>query len=142
MKISARNLFKGTISALQNGAVNSKVEISLGGGDKLTAVVTQESAQELGLATGKEVIAIIKAPWIMLMTDTSGVRLSARNILTGTVRTIEAGAVNTEVTLALPGGTELTSMVTKEAVAELGLRPGSTVSEVNKASNIILGVPA
>lgn len=142
MKISARNLFKGTISALQNGAVNSKVEISLGGGDKLTAVVTQESAQELGLATGKEVIAIIKAPWIMLMTDTSGVRLSARNILTGTVRTIEAGSVNTEVTLALPGGTEITSMVTKEAVAELGLRPGSTVSAVIKASNIILGVPA
>lgn len=141
MKISARNVFKGTVSDLVNGAVNAKVEIALGGGDRLTAVVTQESAQSLGLATGKEVVAIIKAPWVMLMTD-SNIRLSARNILTGTVKTIEAGAVNTEVTLALPGGTEITSVVTKEAVAELGLRPGSTASAVIKASNIILGVPA
>lgn len=141
MKISARNVFKGTVSDITSGAVNAKVEIALGGGDTLTAVVTQESAQSLGLATGKEVVAIIKAPWVMLMTDNS-VRLSARNILTGTVKTIEAGAVNTEVTIGLPGGTEITSVVTKEAVAELGLRPGSTATAVIKASNIILGVPA
>ena len=78
----------------------------------------------------------------MLMTDNSGIRLSARNILTGTVKSIEAGAVNTEVTIALPGGTEITSVVTKEAVAELGLKPGGTASAVIKASNVILGVPA
>lgn len=142
MKISARNVFKGTISNLQTGAVNAKVDISLGGNDKLTAVVTTESAQALELATGKEVVAIIKAPWVMLMTDNSGIRLSARNILTGIVKSIEAGAVNTEVTIALPGGTQITSVVTKEAVAELGLKPGSTASAVIKASNIILGVPA
>jgi molybdate transport system regulatory protein len=142
MKISARNVFKGTISNLQTGAVNAKVDISLGGNDKLTAVVTTESAQALELATGKEVVAIIKAPWVMLMTDNSGIRLSARNILTGIVKSIEAGAVNTEVTIALPGGSQITSVVTKEAVAELGLKPGSTASAVIKASNIILGVPA
>lgn len=141
MRISARNVFKGTISNLQNGAVNAKVDISLGGNDKLTAVVTTESAQALGLAAGKEVVAIIKAPWVMLMTDCSGIRLSARNILTGIVKCIETGAVNTEVTIALPGGTEITSVVTKEAVAELGLKPGSTASAVIKASNVILGVP-
>lgn len=142
MKISARNVFKGTISSLQTGAVNAKVDINIGNGDKLTAVVTVESAQALELATGKDVMAIIKAPWVMLMTDNSGIRLSARNILTGTVKSIEAGAVNTEVTIALPGGTEITSVVTKEAVAELGLKPGGTASAVIKASNVILGVPA
>ena len=55
---------------------------------------------------------------------------------------VEAGSVNTEVSLVLSGGTEVTSMVTKEAVAELGLRPGVAVSAVIKATNVILGVPA
>ncbi|SEI40137.1 molybdate transport system regulatory protein [Azotobacter beijerinckii] len=142
MKISARNVFSGTVSALKEGAVNAEVDIALSGGDKLAAVVTMESAKSLGLAAGKPVVAVIKAPWVLLMTDGSGYRLSARNILTGTVKTIEAGAVNAEVTLTLAGGTEITSVVTKEAVAELGLKPGGSASAVIKASNVILGVPA
>lgn len=88
MKVSARNVFKGTISELQTGVVNAKVDVHLGGGDRLTAVVTVESAQSLELAVGKEVIAIVKAPWVMLMADDSGIRLSARNILTGIVKTL------------------------------------------------------
>ncbi|MFB8830346.1 molybdopterin-binding protein [Azotobacter sp. CWF10] len=142
MKISARNVFTGTVSALKEGAVNAEVDILLGGGDKLAAVVTMESAKALQLTAGKPVVAVVKAPWVLLMTDGSGYRLSARNILTGTVKTIETGAVNAEVTLALPGGTEITAMVTKEAVAELGLKPGGSASAVIKASNVILGVPA
>ncbi|GAB3466351.1 TOBE domain-containing protein [Azotobacter salinestris] len=142
MKISARNVFTGTVSALKEGAVNAEVDIILGGGDKLAAVVTMESAKALQLAAGKPVVAVVKAPWVLLMTDGSGYRLSARNILTGTVKTIETGAVNAEVTLSLPGGTEITAMVTKEAVAELGLKPGGSASAVIKASNVILGVPA
>lgn len=142
MKISARNVFSGTVSALKEGAVNAEVDIALGGGDKLAAVVTMESVNSLALAAGKPVIAVIKAPWVLLMTDGSGYRLSARNILNGTVKSIEAGAVNAEVTLTLAGGTEITSVVTKEAVAELGLKPGGSASAVIKASNVILGVPA
>ncbi|MBB3101931.1 TOBE domain-containing protein [Azomonas macrocytogenes] len=142
MKISARNVFKGKISALQAGAVNAKIDIDLGGGDTLVAVVTMDSVKSLDLAQGKEVAAIVKAPWVMLLTEGSDIRLSARNILTGTVKSIEAGSVNTEVTLALPGGTEVTSIVTKDAVAELGLKPGSSASAVIKASSVILGVPA
>jgi len=142
MKISARNVFNGTISELKEGTVNAEVDIALGGGDTLAAVVTLESVRSLGLTTGKPVIAVIKAPWVLLMNDSSGYKLSARNILHGTVKTIEAGAVNAEVTLTLAGGTEITSMVTKEAVAELGLKPGGSASAVIKASNVILGVPA
>ncbi|MEE4463442.1 TOBE domain-containing protein, partial [Azotobacter chroococcum] len=103
MKISARNVFNGTVSALKEGSVNAEVDIVLGGGDKLAAVVTLESARSLELTAGKPVVAVIKAPWVLLMTDSSGYRLSARNILTGTVKSIETGAVNAEVTLALPG---------------------------------------
>ncbi|MCC6077350.1 molybdopterin-binding protein [Pseudomonas sp. GCM10022188] len=142
MKISARNVFKGTISALQPGAVNAEVAVDLGGSDQLVAVVTMESVKSLELAEGAEVLAIVKAPWVLLMTDDSGVRLSARNQLRGTVKSIEPGSVNTEVVLTLAGGTEVTSIVTREAVSELGLKPGSAATALIKASNVILGVPA
>lgn len=142
MKVSARNVLKGTISSVQSGTVNAEVDIALGGGDQLVAVITMESVKALQLAAGKEVVALVKAPWVMLMTDADAVRLSARNCLSGTVTAVAPGTVNAEVTLTLPGGTEISSVVTKEAVAELGLKPGVTATAVIKASNVILGIPA
>ncbi|PKO56296.1 MAG: transporter [Betaproteobacteria bacterium HGW-Betaproteobacteria-19] len=142
MKVSARNVFKGSISAVLHGAVNAEVEVSLGGSDKLVAIVTMESVRTLELTVGTDVVALVKAPWVMLMADGSDIRLSARNCLRGRVKSIELGAVNAEVTITLPGGTEVSSVVTREAVSELGLKPGVAATAVIKASNVILGVPA
>jgi molybdate transport system regulatory protein len=142
MKVSARNVFKGTISALQPGAINTEVQISLPGGDELVAIITRASAQALELAEGKEVFALIKAPWVMLMTEHTDIRLSARNTLSGTIKSIETGAVNAEVTLSLSGGAEIHAIVTRDAVNELALKPGCSATAVIKASSIILGVPA
>ena len=140
MKVSARNVFKGTVDAVQPGVVNAEVDIALGGGDKLVAVVTMESVKNLELAAGRAVVALVKAPWVMLMTDSGGLRLSARNCLHGTVKSVAPGAVNAEVTLVLAGGTEVAAVVTREAVAELGLKPGVAASAVIKASHVILAV--
>ncbi len=142
MKVSARNVFKGTISHLQPGAVNAEVSLKLSGGNELVAVVTMESVKSLGLAVGKEAVALVKAPWVMLMTESSDIRLSARNCLEGKVTSVTDGAVNAEVVIKLDGGSEVYSIVTREAVAELGLAPGVSATAVIKASHIILGVPA
>lgn len=142
MKVSARNVFKGTISQLQSGAVNAEVSLKLAGGNELVAVVTMESVKSLGLAVGKEAVALVKAPWVMLMTESSDIRLSARNCLEGKVTHVTDGAVNAEVVIQLDGGSEVYSIVTREAVAELGLAPGVSATAVIKASHIILGVPA
>lgn len=141
MKISARNVFEGTVKALRPGNVNAEVVVALGGGEQLTAIITLESCRELGLAEGKPVVALVKAPWVMVMTDASGVRLSARNSLAGTVKSVEVGAINGEVVIALPGGTEIAAVVTKEAVQELGLAPGAAATAIIKASHIVLGAP-
>ncbi len=142
MKVSARNVFKGIISHLQPGAVNAEVSLKLSGGNELVAVVTMESVKSLGLAVGKEAVALVKAPWVMLMTESSDIRLSARNCLEGKVTSVTDGAVNAEVVIKLDGGSEVYSIVTREAVAELGLAPGVSATAVIKASHIILGVPA
>jgi|CXWL01.1.fsa_nt_gi molybdate transport system regulatory protein len=142
MKASARNVFKGQVSQVVEGAVNAEVVLSLPGGEQLVAVVTMESIRNLGIAVGKEAIALIKAPWVILMTEASDIRLSARNCLEGKVLSVTDGAVNAEVVVELKGGSKVYSIVTRDAVTELGLASGTNVMAVIKASHIILGVPA
>ncbi|WP_153145880.1 molybdopterin-binding protein [Dechloromonas sp. H13] len=142
MKVSARNVFKGKITTLVDGAVNAEIELTLPGGDKIVAIVTEGSVKALGLAVGKEAVAYVKAPWVMLLSGTADVKFSARNQLAGTVSEIRKGAVNTEVAITLPGGTMVHAVVTNEAVLELGLKAGAPASALIKASNVILGVPA
>ena len=66
MKVSARNVFEGRISALVPGPINAEVTLTLPGGDVLVAVITQEAVAELGLAVGVEARAIIKASHVIL----------------------------------------------------------------------------
>ncbi|HKS14958.1 MAG TPA: TOBE domain-containing protein [Pseudomonas sp.] len=140
MKVSARNVFEGTVSSVQPGAVNAEVELTLAGGEKLVAVVTMASLHNLGINVGKTAVALVKAPWVVLMTDAAGYTLSARNSLPGTVVRVGDGAVNAEVVLQLAGGTEVFAIVTRDAVQELGLAPGAAATALIKASHIILGV--
>ena len=142
MKISARNVFEGTITGLTDGTVNAEVEITMAGGDRLIAIVTEGSVQSLGLALGKPVMAFVKAPWVMVLAGEGNVKFSARNQLAGTVESVSKGAVNTEVTIKLAGGTQVCAVVTNETVLELGLKPGVPASALIKASHIVLGVPA
>lgn len=67
-------------------------------------------------------------------------KISARNTLKGKVRQIEHGAVNTEVTVELPGGVEIVSIITKKSAADLSLTKGKDVYAVIKASSVMLGV--
>jgi len=68
------------------------------------------------------------------------VKLSARNVLKGKVKSIKAGAVNSEVVVQLPGELELVSIITKTSVENLGLKEGKDVYAIIKATNVILGV--
>lgn len=142
MKISARNVFEGQITALLDGQVNAEVEVTTPGGDRIVAIVTEGSVQALGLAVGKPAIAYVKAPWVMLLAGDEGVRFSARNQLAGTVDSLHKGAVNSDVAIRLAGGSLVHAVITNEAVLELGLKPGVAACALIKASHVVLGVPA
>jgi molybdopterin-binding protein len=66
MKISARNVFKGTIKELTLGAVNAEVVLELPGGVQVVSVITKHSAEAMGLAVGKPAYAVIKASDVMI----------------------------------------------------------------------------
>jgi molybdate transport system regulatory protein len=141
MAISARNLFKGKVTALKEGPIHAEVEITTTGGDKIVATLTEASVTSLGLTIGKEAVAVVKAPWVTLLAGTPEYRFSARNQLKGTVSALLKGGVNCQVSVALPGGSSVSAMVTNAAVAELGLADGVAVTVLFKASHVFVGVP-
>lgn len=67
-------------------------------------------------------------------------KISARNVLKGKVKSMTPGAVNSEVTIALPGGMEVVSIITKRSARGLGLKKGKPVYAVIKASNVMIAV--
>jgi molybdate transport system regulatory protein len=65
-KLSARNVLAGDVTRVQDGAVNSEVEIRLLGGTAVVASITKASVKALGLKAGDQVSAIVKASNVMI----------------------------------------------------------------------------
>ena len=68
MKISARNRLPGTITEVVNGEAAARVSLQVGD-NHMVALITRESADELGLEPGKQVMALVKATDVMVMTE-------------------------------------------------------------------------
>ncbi|MDF2923866.1 MAG: molybdenum-pterin binding protein 3 [Paenibacillaceae bacterium] len=67
MKISARNQLKGKVVEISEGQVNAKVVVDIGGGNKITSIISLESVKDLELTLGSEVTTVIKSSSVMLM---------------------------------------------------------------------------
>jgi molybdate transport system regulatory protein len=138
LKTSARNQFAGPVVAVKEGVVDTEVTLALAPGLELVAIITRESAENLGLVVGRDVLAFVKASSILLMATDDG-RISARNRFTGTVTNLLQGPVNAEVTLTLPSGQHvITAVVTDDSVRRLGLAVGQPLTAVFKASSVFL----
>ena len=140
MKISARNVLAGKIRMVTKGAVNAEVTLEMEGRETVVAVITNSSADSLGLESGKAAYAVIKASEVMIGVGVDASHISARNVLHGEVSRVEEGAVNNEVEVQLAGGTTVVASITKASVHSLELRPGTKVSAIVKASNVLIGV--
>jgi molybdate transport system regulatory protein len=140
MKASARNQFFGKITDVTIGAVNVTVVVGLKGGESIVASITKDSAESLGIKAGVDVIALVKAPQVIVITDFGGYRLSARNQLEGKVSRIQKGGVNSEVVIMLAGGDSITATITNDSIETLGLNEGGTATAAFKADSVFLGV--
>lgn len=69
MKISARNMLEGKVVKLEKGAVNTEVVLELSGGEQVVSIITNTSAESLGLTVGKQAYAVIKASSVMIATE-------------------------------------------------------------------------
>lgn len=139
VRSSARNQFAGSVCGLREGPVDFEVLLRIDDELEIAAVVTRDSAEQLGLAIGTEAIALVKASSLLLITD-EAMRISARNRLWGEVQRIVDGPVNAEVTLALGKGRTAVAVVTRDSVDSLGLALGVRACAAFKVSSVILAV--
>jgi molybdate transport system regulatory protein len=138
MSLSIRNQIPGTVASVAPGEVMAIVKLHLDGGQMLTAAITLEAVRDLGLDAGSTVQALIKSTEVSLATGpVTG--LSIRNQLPGTVTGVATGGAMASVKVSIAGA-ELTSAITREAVAELRLASGSGVVALIKATEISLSV--
>ncbi|MBK1635021.1 TOBE domain-containing protein [Rhodovulum adriaticum] len=141
MKTSARNTYRCTVTQITQGTVSAEVDMDLGGGQQITAVITGRSAADMGLAPGTEVFAMVKSSFVILAKGQAEGMLSVRNRLTGTVTARTDGPVTSEIVLDLGGGKTLAATITHESANNLELRPGDTATALIKASHVILALP-
>jgi molybdate transport system regulatory protein len=140
MKTSARNAFLCKVAAIRQGRVNVEVSLLLSDNHRMTATITKDSADALGLAEGSAVVALIKAPFVILAAADQGQAISAGNRFTGTVVKRVDSDVNSEISLDIGDGKTLTAVVTRDSADHMALTPGSRVCALFNASDVILAV--
>lgn len=140
MKTSARNVLRCVVAEVRPGAVNAEVILAVHREIRLAAIITNESLANLGLAPGREAMALIKSNFVMLAPDGEIGRTSARNVIPGTVLRHEDGAVNAEIVLDIGQGKTIAAIVTKDSADTLGFKVGDRACALIKASHIIVAV--
>lgn len=136
IRTSARNQFVGSVAQLQRGKVGVEVSLALDVQTRIVAGVTRDSADALGLAVGRAMLALVKASSVLLAVGAA--QTSARNQLAGKVSRIVRGPISAEVTLALPAGRSVTAGITRDSLERLKLARGRPASALFKASSVIL----
>jgi molybdate transport system regulatory protein len=135
LQTSARNQFFGHVVDRDALQVQQHIEVLLADGQtRIKAAITQQSADKLLLSPGKEVLVLIKAPWITLNTHA----VAADNQLPGTIRSVQQGEYNSEVLVMLNGGEMLCATITNHHAEMLGVHIGQSVVASFDADKVII----
>lgn len=135
LQTSARNQLYGTVVSRDNVRVQQHVTVELANGSaQIQVALTEQSANRLQLVPGKEVLVLIKAPWVGLTQEST----DADNQLAGHVSQIEQGESRSEVLIALGSGETLCATVDNALITQQKLQPGSPVTAYFNADRVII----
>ena len=136
LQTSARNQWFGTVTARDNLQIQQHIEILLADGTtRLKAAITAQSAERLELDEGKEVLVLLKAPWISITRDPDAAK-TADNQLQGTINHIERGQAQCEVLMTLADGQPLCATVPLSESDNL--EEGAAVTAYFNADRVII----
>ena len=140
MKTSARNALHCRVTAITRAAVNAEVSLQVTATSSIVAVITSHSVDDLGLAVGRDVVALIKSSFVILAPAGDAPRLSVANRVSGTVLDRVDGGVNTEIVIDIGDGKTLTSVITRHSADALQLKVGVAATALFDAAHVILAV--
>jgi molybdate transport system regulatory protein len=139
MVLSIRNQFDGDIVTVTRGEVMGIVLTRLSGGQQITAAITLDAIDDLGLAAGRSATILIKSTEVAVATGPVG-RVSIRNLIPGTVSAVDFGAVMTTVRIEIGNGQTITAAITKDAAEEMSLAVGDRVTALVKSTEVSISV--
>ncbi|WAH59284.1 TOBE domain-containing protein [Pseudomonas silvicola] len=141
LRTSARNQLQGTVCGITAQGRNDLIDLDLGAGLCLSAQITHESTDNLELADGVQVLALIKAGWLRLH-DAAGPVPTGENGLVGRVeQVIDDPHGPTEVRVGLANGQTLCALEEAARVEDLGLAAGKDVLVSFAPGFVLLGTP-
>ena len=137
-KTSARNRFFGKVTTVERGDIQSLVRLVTPAGHALTAVITNDSVDRLGLTAGRLLTAEVKAPWVVLERTDGQPASSAENQFHGTITGIRRGRVSSEIAVRIDEGTELCAIVSTGGWRQLRLKEHDPVRVLFNCFAVIL----
>ena len=140
MRTSARNALRGIVTSVAADRLNAEVTVKVSDETMIVASVTAESIRDLGICTGREVIVLIKAPFVMVALDEPGIMTSARNCIAGNVLRCETTAINAEVVIDIGAGKTLAASITAHSARALKIEVGKRVLALFDAALVILAI--
>lgn len=138
MKTSARNVFRGPVSSLKSHGILVEVTITTADGIKVTSVITETSRKNLALEEGKQVAALVKAPWVSVVPADQDSPVLTENHYRGKVESMQKDALACEMSIALPGGTKICALHTNGPKLDESIKDGSEVIASFSAFSVIL----
>lgn len=137
LQTSARNQFFTRVQKLEPTHLNRKICLQMTDGTPLYADITERSSHRLGLAPGKEVLALVKAPWVRLVPEGTVVN-DHDNCLPGIIAELVPGEEFDEYELRLDQGEPLCALLSKTDSRRLKLVAGDRVKACFAPSQVIL----
>ncbi len=139
-RTSARNSFFGRISSIRKGDIQSTVEMTTTGGDRVTTIITNDSLMGLGLKPGSLITAEVKAPWVILQKSDKEPESTAENRFSGTIVRINKGRITSEVVVRIADGTDLCSVVSADSSRKMGLKEKDRVWVTFNSFSVVLHI--
>ena len=138
MRTSARNALRGVVVRIDRETVSARVTLSLGEGADLVSRITRRSLDDLDLAIGKPVIALVKSS-VVTLAGAVGAQAGG-NALEGVITDRQDGETVSEITLALGDGGALVATIRREAADTRRLMIGDRVTARIQPSDVLLAV--
>jgi len=135
MKTSARNQFAGTVVALTDRQGLVDVVLALGPQDRITATITPEAAQDMGLRLGDELFALVKAPGVSVSRQAPAEQ-AGLNVLNGRLAALRATQRHVGCSVVRPSGLRIQAVMTDEWAAEC--HPEQAVWAVFPSDSVVL----
>jgi molybdate transport system regulatory protein len=138
-KVSARNIFRAEVVSIRRWPVDVEVLLKLSDDQTISATITNAATEHLGLAPGRKALALVKAPFVRLVSKTDAEKVR-HNLFRGLVKQRIDAEVHSEVHLDIGNGKTIVAVVPRHHAEDLGIAENVEAFATFEPDHIIIAV--